>query len=108
MTVEEGETVDGCIWCLRAAPDITFDLSHVLPEALGNAGQQTLPLGTVCRGCNQYFGTRLEPVYARSPADSSVWRSCSGSSTQATGMPSGTSSLTFRNLQSSLSTVGAC
>ncbi len=56
-----------CIWCLRAPPEARFDLSHVLPEALGNSGQQVLPMGSVCSQCNQYFGTQLEPVLMDHP-----------------------------------------
>jgi hypothetical protein len=56
-----------CIWCLRSGARLAFDVSHVLPEALGNAGQQTLPKGLVCKDCNQYFGSKIEPVLLDHP-----------------------------------------
>jgi hypothetical protein len=54
-----------CIWCLEPGPpgDPTrTDKSHVLPECLGNADQQVLPPGVVCRPCNGYFGEKIDPA----------------------------------------------
>jgi hypothetical protein len=56
-----------CIWCLKRAPDVTFNTSHVLPEYVGNVGQQVLPAGIVCAGCNSYFGQKVEPVLLDDP-----------------------------------------
>lgn len=56
-----------CIWCHREPPDVSFNISHVLPECVGNEHQQTLPPGIVCSDCNSYFGTRLEPVLLDDP-----------------------------------------
>ena len=55
-----------CIWCLRQGQDVPFDLSHVVPECAGN-DSQVLPEGLVCRGCNNYFGTKVEPVLLADP-----------------------------------------
>ena len=56
-----------CIWCCASGPDVEFDISHVVPQSLGNDGQ-VLPLGTVCRKCNASFGNRIEPALLRDPA----------------------------------------
>lgn len=56
-----------CIWCHREPPDISFNISHVLPECAGNEYQQTLPPGIVCSDCTSYFGTTLEPVLLDDP-----------------------------------------
>lgn len=50
-----------CIWCHREPPEITFNISHVLPECVGNENQHTLPSGIVCSSCNSYFGSKVEP-----------------------------------------------
>lgn len=51
-----------CIWCLKDPSSATFSSkSHVLPECIGNIGEQVLPKGVVCDKCNQYFGGKLEP-----------------------------------------------
>ena len=56
-----------CIWCLRSAPDVAFDVSHVLPRCLGNLSNDVLPAGVICRECNNFFGHKLEPVLLRDP-----------------------------------------
>lgn len=56
-----------CIWCFREPPDIIFDVSHVVPKCVGNLSQQLLPLGIVCRQCNNYFGTAVEPALLKDP-----------------------------------------
>ena len=60
-------TPDRCIWCLREPPVVTFDLSHVLPECVGNKYQHVLPRGVVCKECNAYFGAKIEPVLLDDP-----------------------------------------
>jgi hypothetical protein len=55
-----------CIWCHKKGADITFDISHVVPECIGNE-QQTLPKGIVCKHCNQYFGSKVEPALLSDP-----------------------------------------
>jgi len=55
-----------CIWCLREVPQIDFDESHVLPECTGNQ-QQILPKGIICVGCNNYFGSKIEPALLDDP-----------------------------------------
>ncbi len=57
---------DRCIWCCRKPPEVDFDESHVLPECAGNR-QQVLPKGIVCRGCNNHFGTGVEPALLSDP-----------------------------------------
>jgi hypothetical protein len=56
-----------CIWCHREPPVIDFNLSHVLPECVGNQNQHTLPPGVVCRSCNNYFGVNVEPKLLSDP-----------------------------------------
>ena len=55
-----------CVWCLRQAPDVAFNVSHVLPECVGIKGH-ILPLGFVCEGCNSYFGQKVEPILLDDP-----------------------------------------
>jgi hypothetical protein len=56
-----------CIWCHGVPPKVSFDISHVLPECVGNENQQVLPKGIVCRDCNNYFGTKIEPILLDDP-----------------------------------------
>jgi hypothetical protein len=56
-----------CIWCLRRAPDVTFNVSHVLPECVGIRDQHVLPPGIVCETCNSYFGHKVEPGLLEDP-----------------------------------------
>jgi HNH endonuclease len=56
---------ENCIWCEEPTDD--SDLSHVLPECFGNRGVQVLPKGTVCRSCNNYFGSKIEPALVEDP-----------------------------------------
>jgi hypothetical protein len=53
-----------CIWCRGLLTD--SDISHVLPECVGNE-QQVLQKGIVCKKCNQYFGTKVEPALLDDP-----------------------------------------
>jgi hypothetical protein len=54
-----------CIWCEEPTND--SDVSHVLPECFGNRDAQVLPKGTVCRSCNNYFGSKIEPALVEDP-----------------------------------------
>lgn len=54
-----------CIWC--KGPTIDSDVSHVLPECFGNRDAMVLPKGAVCRPCNNYFGTKVEPALIEDP-----------------------------------------
>jgi hypothetical protein len=56
-----------CIWCLKEPSEVQFDVSHVLPRCLGNDKQQILPSGVVCKGCNNFFGRKVEPVLLADP-----------------------------------------
>jgi HNH endonuclease len=56
-----------CIWCKCDTSATATDVSHVLPQCLGNASQQTLPPGVVCKSCNSHFGHKVEPVLLRDP-----------------------------------------
>jgi|GEM_PF-3331462 len=54
-----------CLFCLRS--DVLFTRAeHPIPESLGN-DDWTLPLGFVCDGCNQYFGTKVEKEVLSGP-----------------------------------------
>jgi hypothetical protein len=46
-----------CIYCGNDS-SLTTDKEHVFPESLGF--KETLPLGYVCKKCNQYFSTDLD------------------------------------------------
>ena len=56
-----------CIWCRGEPPNTTFDVSHVLPECVGNENRQVLPKGVVCKQCNSYFGSKVEPALLGDP-----------------------------------------
>jgi hypothetical protein len=56
---------EACIWCNGDASD--SDVSHVVPECFGNRDQQCLPKGVVCRKCNNYFGSKIEPALIADP-----------------------------------------
>jgi len=59
-----------CIWCREPAPPSDrerTDRSHVLHQCLGNADEQVLPPGVVCRPCNGYFGVKLDPALLEFP-----------------------------------------
>jgi hypothetical protein len=53
-----------CIWC--GDRDIESDKSHIVPAAVGN-DLQALPPGIVCRQCNGFFGTKIEPTLLADP-----------------------------------------
>lgn len=55
-----------CIWCLEEKDESSFDISHVVPECVGNESQ-ILPKGIVCKKCNNYFGTKVEPYLLSDP-----------------------------------------
>ena len=44
-----------------------IDLSHVLPNCVGNDRQQTLPPGIVCQPCNNFFSRQVEPALLADP-----------------------------------------
>lgn len=54
-----------CIWC--GDRTIDSDLSHVVPECFGNDREHYLKSGIVCRRCNNYFGTKVEPALIADP-----------------------------------------
>ena len=54
-----------CIWC--GGPTNDSDVSHVLPVCSGNRDTQVLQKGTVCRPCNNYFGSKVEPALIEDP-----------------------------------------
>lgn len=47
-----------CIFCKTESAG-TRSIEHVIPESLGNT-EHVLPVGLVCDGCNEYFGTKVE------------------------------------------------
>jgi len=57
-----------CLWCLRAEPEASFNIAHVLPECVGNHHQQVLPAGLVCKGCNADFGRKVERALLEFPS----------------------------------------
>jgi hypothetical protein len=51
-----------CIYCLRNMPP---GREHVIPDAFGTFGSNTLTLQCVCGECNTYFGQKLDQLLAR-------------------------------------------
>lgn len=49
-----------CIFCCQSAHHCTAE--HILPESLGGKEWACLPDGLVCGKCNQYFGSKVEPL----------------------------------------------
>lgn len=47
-----------CIFC-RGDSSQSRSVEHIIPESLGNS-RHTLPRGTVCDHCNNYFARKLE------------------------------------------------
>jgi HNH endonuclease len=54
-----------CIWCDGSTAN--SDVSHILPRCFGNLDAQVLPKGVVCRSCNNFFGTQIEPALDKDP-----------------------------------------
>lgn len=55
----------GCLYCTQTDGEST-SVAHVFPEAVYPGGP-ALPTGTMCDGCNHYFGANLEPMLLRHP-----------------------------------------
>ena len=55
-----------CIWCEGSTAN-NSDVSHVLPRCFGNLDIWVLPKGVVCRPCNNFFGTQIEPALDKDP-----------------------------------------
>src|SRR5689334_5994204 len=47
-----------CIFCKQDSSS-SKSIEHIIPESLGNKSH-TLPKGTVCDSCNNYFATKIE------------------------------------------------
>jgi len=47
-----------CIFC-KGDSSLSKSVEHIIPESLGNS-KLTLPIGTVCDSCNNYFATHIE------------------------------------------------
>ncbi|WP_079106652.1 HNH endonuclease [Streptomyces hygroscopicus] len=54
-----------CLFCKKDAQG-SRSVEHVLPESLGNT-TMTLPAGTVCDACNNYFAVKVEKPFLESP-----------------------------------------
>jgi HNH endonuclease len=54
-----------CLFCVASRGPFTR-VEHPIPESLGN-DDLVLPVGYVCDGCNQYFGSKLERAVLSSP-----------------------------------------
>jgi hypothetical protein len=52
--------MDSCIFCRCSTTTATRE--HILPESLGGGDWACAPKGVVCSGCNQYFGSKVEPL----------------------------------------------
>jgi hypothetical protein len=59
-----------CIYCRHDQRE-QFSREHVIPRSLGSF-QDNLTIGSVCLGCNQYFGKHLDLQLARESAESVV------------------------------------
>ncbi len=58
--------ISECAWCRKKC--IESDESHVTPECFGNSIHQVIPRGVICRKCNNYFGSKIEPSLIKDPA----------------------------------------
>src|SRR4030042_2163802 len=47
-----------CIFCKKDSTG-SRSVEHIIPESLGNT-EHTLPRGSVCDACNQYFASKVE------------------------------------------------
>jgi len=57
-------TVPECIYCKRSA--IPFNREHVIPEAFGSYGSDTMVLNdAVCQECNSRLGAEIDQVLSR-------------------------------------------
>ncbi|MFJ4407675.1 HNH endonuclease [Streptomyces sp. NPDC088910] len=54
-----------CLFCKRDSQG-SRSVEHVVPESLGNT-TMTLPAGTVCDACNNYFAVKVEKPLLESP-----------------------------------------
>jgi hypothetical protein len=55
-----------CIYCKKET-GARVGIAHIFPEAL-HANDEVLPRGSVCDGCNQYLGRRLDENLIRYPS----------------------------------------
>ncbi|MGJ7878064.1 HNH endonuclease [Streptomyces rochei] len=55
-----------CLFCKKDAQG-SRSVEHVVPESLGNT-TMTLPAGTVCDACNNYFAVKVEKPFLESPS----------------------------------------
>lgn len=68
-----------CIYCMEKKPSSGFNKDHVIPEAFGKFGKQTMTLVKfVCRNCNQFFGDHMENDLGRDTLYGVIYRSISG------------------------------
>lgn len=49
-----------CIFCGADSADET--VAHIFPQSLGGGDWAVLPAGLECAKCNQYFGSKVEPL----------------------------------------------
>jgi hypothetical protein len=54
-----------CIFC-KSPSGLSRSVEHIVPESLGNT-DHTLPRGTVCDSCNNYFARKVEKPVLDSP-----------------------------------------
>ena len=54
-----------CIYCSEERPVTEYNKEHVLPEAFGRFRDAPPRLDCVCKKCNGFFGTELEPALTR-------------------------------------------
>src|SRR5205823_602239 len=65
--------------CMLKKPSSEFNKDHVIPEAFGKFGKDTMTLiNYVCRNCNQYFGDNIENDLGRDTPYGVIYRSTSG------------------------------
>src|SRR5688572_6854486 len=55
-----------CLYCRKDASDAVGE-AHVLPEGFA-ANSRALPIGSVCDGCNNYLGRKLDQMFVKHPA----------------------------------------
>ena len=54
-----------CIYCMRKLDADEFKTEHVIPQAFGKFEANLTLNESVCGECNQYFGDKLELIFAR-------------------------------------------
>lgn len=58
-----------CIYCLRDLDADAFKTEHIIPQAFGKFDDNLTLNESVCGECNQFFGDKLELIFARDSSE---------------------------------------